>query len=83
MFLHEQRRSMAEIRRRDGDLPRRPRILDYVGLGRTEEDGARSAAETLVRRARSESMRRVEGPAPDSDSVRGRREALHGPAEDR
>jgi hypothetical protein len=74
---------MAETRQRDRDFPRRPRILDYVGLGRVQEDEARSAAENLVRRVRSESMRRVEGTAPDPASVRERHEALHEPDEDR
>lgn len=74
---------MAEARRQDKGFLRKPRILDYIGSGRMQEDEARSTAETLVRRARSESMRRVEGPAPGPDSVRERREALHGPDEER
>jgi hypothetical protein len=75
---------MSEARRQDRGFSRRPKILDYVGVGGAEEEEARAAAETLVRRARSQSMRRVEESwAPSPESVRERREALHGPGEDR
>lgn len=82
MSVCELRRSMAEAKRRDRGFLRRPRILDYLGAGGTEEAKARQTAETLVQRAREESGRRVEGPAPDPDAVRERREALHEPGED-
>ena len=74
---------MSEARRQDRGFSKRPKILDYLGSGGAEEDEARASAETLVRRARTESMNRVEdSSAPDPNSVRERREALHGPDED-
>jgi hypothetical protein len=55
-------------------ISRRPRILDLLGAGRMPEDEARANAEALVRRARGGAGRGVEGPAPDPDEVRERRE---------
>lgn len=70
---------MTEARRHDRGFSKRPKILDYLGAGGLHEDDARQAATDLVRRARSDSGRSVEAPAPDPDAVRERREVLHGP----
>lgn len=69
---------MAE-KRQYREFFRRPRILDYIGSGGMDEHEARQAAEGLIRRARAESGRYIEGPAPEPEIVRERREALrHG-----
>ncbi len=68
-----------EAKRPDKGFYKRPRLLDHIGSGWAEEEEARSAAETLVRRTRSRSIRRVEGQAPEPDSVRERREVLRRP----
>lgn len=66
---------MAESREHGRGFSRRPRILDLVGAGGTTEAEARDFAHDLVRRARAESAGRIpEGPAPDPDAVRERRE---------
>lgn len=56
---------------------RRPTLLGYIGAGGLEEDEAQEKARELVRRAREESAHYPEGPAPDPDQVRERREAHH------
>ena len=66
---------MAEAREHERGFSRRPKILDLVGTGGMDESEARSFAYQLVRRARAESGGRTpEGPAPNSDIVRERRE---------
>jgi hypothetical protein len=67
---------MAERRSQERGVSRRPKILDYIGAGGHDEAQAREYAEGMVRHARAEaSGRSVEGPAPDPDAVRARREA--------
>lgn len=56
-------------------VSRRPRILDYIGAGGKEESEAREYARQMVRHARETAGRQVEGPAPEPDAVRERREA--------
>lgn len=65
---------VAEPRESRG-VSRRPKILDQLGGGFLPEDVARSHAEAVVRLVRSGTGRTVEGPAPDPDEVRERREA--------
>ncbi len=55
----------------------RPKILEYLGAGGMPEDDARELAAELVRHARSEGSRFVEGAAPDPGEVRERPEAHH------
>jgi hypothetical protein len=67
---------MAQRRSQERGVSRRPKILDYIGAGGYEEPEARKYAEHMVRHARAEaSGRSTEGPAPDPDAVRKRREA--------
>lgn len=67
---------MAERRSQQRGFSRRPKILDYIGAGGHEESQAREYAEGVVRHARAEANgRSAEGPAPDPDAVRERREA--------
>lgn len=61
--------------RESGGISRRPKILDQLGGGFLPEDMARSHAEAVVRLARSGTGRTVEGPAPDPDEARVRRES--------
>lgn len=56
-------------------ISNRPKVLDLIGAGPFPEERARVEAETLIRTARRDSGRGVEGPAPDPGEVRGRREA--------
>ena len=65
---------MAEPKESTG-IERRPRILDTLGSGGLPEDQARSLAEDFVRHARDGAGRVLEGPAPDPDEVRERRES--------
>jgi hypothetical protein len=65
---------MAEPGERRG-ISRRPKILDLLGSGRVSEDDARDYAEGFVRDARSQVGRTIEGPAPDPEEVRERRES--------
>jgi hypothetical protein len=55
---------------------RRPRLLDILGAGGMEEEQAHQIAHDFVRRARAESGRLVEGPAPDPADVHERRESV-------
>lgn len=67
---------MAESRPRERGVSKRPKILDYIGAGGMEESEAREFARHMVRHARDETDgRSVEGPAPEPDAVRERREA--------
>jgi hypothetical protein len=67
---------MAERRSQERGVSRRPKILDYIGTGGHEETDARVYADGMVRHARAEADGRgAEGPAPDPDAVRARREA--------
>jgi hypothetical protein len=54
---------------------RRPRILDLIDAGGMPEAEAREIAEASVRHARSDAGRVLEGPAPNPDEVRERRES--------
>lgn len=56
-------------------ISRRPRILDFLGAGSVPEEEAQANAEGVVRFARGQASRTIEGPAPDPDEVRERREA--------
>jgi hypothetical protein len=56
-------------------ISRRPKILDLLGAGPMSEGDARDIAERVVRTSRSSRGRIVEGPAPEPDEVRERREA--------
>ena len=67
---------MADRRSQDRDPLRRPKVLDYIGAGGMVEEEARETARELVRNARAAAGRHLEGPAPDPDAVRKRREAL-------
>jgi len=74
--LPTRRVHMAERRPQERGVSRRPKILDYIGAGGHDEAQAREYAEHMVRHARAEAKgRSVEGPAPDPDTVRERREA--------
>ena len=53
---------------------RKPRILDLIDAGGMPEAEAREIAEASVRYARSDAGRISEGPAPNPDKVRERRE---------
>lgn len=66
---------MAEQRTEDKGFRRRPKILDYLGMGHLEEPKAREHSEVLVRDARARTGRLIEGPAPDPEEVRERRES--------
>lgn len=67
---------MAGSRPRERGVSKRPKILDYIGAGGVEESEAREYARDVVRHAREGTDgRAVEGPAPDPDAVRERREA--------
>ena len=65
---------MADFREQDRGFRRRPKILEYLGAGGMPEEEARELAEDLVRRARAETGRFTEGPAPSPDEVREHRE---------
>ena len=56
-------------------ISRRPKILDLLGAGPMSEGEARDIAEGVVRTNRSGTSRIIEGPAPEPDEVRKRREA--------
>lgn len=56
-------------------ISRRPRILDLLGSGSAPEVQARDDAEAVVRAARGETSRTIEGSAPDPEEVRERRES--------
>jgi polyhydroxyalkanoate synthesis regulator phasin len=66
---------MAEFGQQDKGFGSRPKILEYLGTGDLSQDNARGFASELVRRARSEGGRFVEGVAPAPGEVRERREA--------
>ena len=66
---------MADRSPHEKGVSRRPKVLDYLGAGERDEEMARSHAEEFVRSARGSSGRLIEGPAPDPDAVRERREA--------
>ena len=65
---------MAEFGQQAKGFGSRPKILEYLGTGSMTEDAARELAEALVRRARSEGGRLIEGEAPPPNEVRERRE---------
>ena len=65
---------MAQPEDRTG-ISRRPRLLDLLGGGTTSEEVARENAEAVTRHARRDSSRVVEGPAPNPEMVRERRES--------
>ena len=54
---------------------RKPKLLDLIDSGGAPEAEAREIAETSVRHARSDASRFLEGPAPNPDKVRERRES--------
>jgi len=64
---------MAESRESRG-ISRRPMILDLLGAGRLPEEEARKGAGIVVGLVRRDGVRSIEGPAPDPDEVRERRE---------
>ena len=66
---------MADRSPHEKGVSSRPKILDYLGAGGHDEETAREHAADLVRYARGSSGRLTEGPAPDPDAVRERREA--------
>jgi hypothetical protein len=66
---------MADPGPHEKGVSRRPKVLDYLGAGERDEETARAEAEELVRYARGSSGRFTEGPAPDPDAVRQRRES--------
>ena len=66
---------MADRIPQEKGFKKRPKVLDYLGVGGMDEEDARAVAEELVRSARSERSRMPEGPAPSPDVVRERREA--------
>ena len=66
---------MADRGPREKGVSRRPKIIDYIGTGGHDEETARGYAEEVVRYARGSSGRLTEGPDPDPDAVRERREA--------
>lgn len=66
---------MAEPGRQEAGFRKKPRILDLIGADGVPEDEAREIAEDSVRHARSVTGRVVEGPAPDPDEVRERRDS--------
>ena len=68
---------MEEIRRQDRSLPKRPKILDYLGAGGIDESEAREYAQEMVRYTRQMTGPQLEGPAPDPKTVRVHRETLH------
>lgn len=67
---------MAETRLQDRGLPRRPKILDYLGAGGMVDSEAREYAQEMVRYTRQMTEPQLEGPAPDPKTVREHREAL-------
>ncbi len=58
-------------------ISRRPKILDLLGAGSQPEESAsaREDAQVLVQTVREHTSRFTEGPAPEPDEVRERREA--------
>lgn len=56
-------------------ISRRPKILDLLGAGSQPEESAREDAQVLVQTVREHASRFTEGPAPEPDEVRERREA--------
>jgi hypothetical protein len=56
-------------------ISRRPKILDLLGAGSQPEENAREDAQGLVQTVREQASRFTEGPAPEPDEVRERREA--------
>ncbi len=66
---------MAEFGQQAKGFSSRPKILEYLGAGGMPEDEARELAGDLVRYARSEGPRFVEGAAPTPGDVRERQEA--------
>ena len=65
---------MAE-RKQSRGISRRPEILDALGSGGMPDGEAEAFAERVVRELRSLGYHYPEGPAPDPDEVRERREA--------
>lgn len=66
---------MTEFEQQDRGFRKRPEILDYLGADGMDEYEARELAHRLIRRAREEEGRAIEGVAPAHERVRRRRES--------